>query len=138
MTPRPIYRWKSFWLGVLVLGFLGWAWVRSMDHRDAFDFGVGADMWQIDSNFGTISASRHAQLGPGRGIDFLGFTSEPGGGYMREFPRAFEHVTLENFPRSKWWTVADWFVILLFLVPWVLFLAWRWWRMKRLTGKTTP
>lgn len=29
MTPRPIYRWKSFWLGVCVLGFLGWAWERS-------------------------------------------------------------------------------------------------------------
>ncbi|MEK7951600.1 hypothetical protein [Luteolibacter soli] len=22
---RPMYRWKSFWLGILVLGFLGWA-----------------------------------------------------------------------------------------------------------------
>lgn len=27
--PRPFYRWKSFWLGVLVLGFLGWAWAES-------------------------------------------------------------------------------------------------------------
>ena len=26
MTPRPFYRWKSFWFGILVLGFIGWAW----------------------------------------------------------------------------------------------------------------
>jgi hypothetical protein len=26
MTPRPFYRWKSFWLGLFVLVFLGWAW----------------------------------------------------------------------------------------------------------------
>ena len=25
MTPRPIYRWKSFWLGLCVWVFLGWA-----------------------------------------------------------------------------------------------------------------
>ncbi|HEY1122473.1 MAG TPA: hypothetical protein VGE67_12765 [Haloferula sp.] len=26
---RPIYRWKSFWLGLLVLAFLSWAWWNS-------------------------------------------------------------------------------------------------------------
>jgi len=30
MTPRPIYRWKSFWLGVILLLFLAWSWERSM------------------------------------------------------------------------------------------------------------
>jgi hypothetical protein len=30
MHPRPIYRWTSFWLGVLILLLLGWAWARSM------------------------------------------------------------------------------------------------------------
>ena len=29
MTPRRIIRWKSFWFGVLVVGFLGWAWLDS-------------------------------------------------------------------------------------------------------------
>ena len=32
-TPRPLYKWKSFWLGILVLGFLGWAWWDSFPHR---------------------------------------------------------------------------------------------------------
>ena len=30
MRRRAVWRWKSFWLGVLVLCFLGWVWVRSM------------------------------------------------------------------------------------------------------------
>ena len=29
MKPRPFYRWKSFWLGLCVLVFLGWAWRAS-------------------------------------------------------------------------------------------------------------
>jgi hypothetical protein len=33
MKPRPFYRWKSFWLGILVLGFLGWAWVDSLRYE---------------------------------------------------------------------------------------------------------
>ena len=30
-TSRPLYRWKTFWLGLLVLIFLGWAWHASKD-----------------------------------------------------------------------------------------------------------
>ena len=33
MTPRPFYRWKSFWLGLCVLVFLGWAWRDSLSRR---------------------------------------------------------------------------------------------------------
>ena len=29
IPPRPIYRWKSFWLGILVLTFLCWTWSNS-------------------------------------------------------------------------------------------------------------
>jgi len=29
LSPRPFYRWKSFWLGLLILCFLGWAWADS-------------------------------------------------------------------------------------------------------------
>ena len=30
---RPCYRWKSFWLGVLVLVFLAWAVLDSYSHE---------------------------------------------------------------------------------------------------------
>jgi len=32
VSPKPLHRWKSFWFGILVLAFLGWAWVVSIDH----------------------------------------------------------------------------------------------------------
>ena len=34
-TPRPFYRWKSFWLGLFVLVFLGWAWSDSFRNESA-------------------------------------------------------------------------------------------------------
>ncbi|MCW1922623.1 hypothetical protein OKA05_08660 [Luteolibacter arcticus] len=33
MTPRPCYRWKTFWLGLFVASFLGWAWWDSNSHE---------------------------------------------------------------------------------------------------------
>lgn len=30
MSPRPLYRWKSFWFGLLVSSFMGWAWLDSI------------------------------------------------------------------------------------------------------------
>ena len=30
MTPRPMYCWKSFWLGVFVVCFFAWAWRDSL------------------------------------------------------------------------------------------------------------
>ena len=32
MTPRPIYRWKSFWLGLCMLLFVAWAGHFSLTH----------------------------------------------------------------------------------------------------------
>jgi len=35
MNPRPLYHLKSFWFGMLVVGFLGWAWFRSIDRPNS-------------------------------------------------------------------------------------------------------
>ncbi|MEK7951734.1 hypothetical protein WKV53_14545 [Luteolibacter sp. Y139] len=39
MKPRAFYRWKSFWLGVMVLGFLTWAWWDSIHWESYFCYG---------------------------------------------------------------------------------------------------
>jgi len=31
MPSRRLLRWKSFWFGILLMVFLGWAWRDSMD-----------------------------------------------------------------------------------------------------------
>ena len=45
------------------------------------------------------------------------------------FPKA---VNWETYDRQLQVSVADWYLILLFLLPWSGWLARRWWRMKRL------
>ena len=44
-TPRPIHRWKSFWLGVLIITFLTWAWSRSRTHEDHLSIRPTAHTW---------------------------------------------------------------------------------------------
>lgn len=39
VSPRPLYRWKSFWLGIFVLLFLTWSWWRSLDLAEKIVFG---------------------------------------------------------------------------------------------------
>lgn len=39
MKGRAIYRWKSFWLGVLVMGFLSWAWWDSLHWKTWLSYG---------------------------------------------------------------------------------------------------
>ena len=51
VSTRPIYRWKSLWLGVFVLGFLCWAW------RDSFHRAPGVARFQS----GQVSQLIHIQ-----------------------------------------------------------------------------
>ena len=41
MKPRPLYRWKSFWFGVLIIVFLVWGWIRSSTHADYLSWKQG-------------------------------------------------------------------------------------------------
>jgi hypothetical protein len=124
MPPRPLHRWKSFWLGVFVVIFLGWAWARSMERRDYFGYGFrkhelafGASqmtgtvgLWISDGKdwisgllvgnrpLSTVIYSSHGRMG-----------------------RAYLHVRIDH-----------WHIILLFLLPWTTWLVWRVHWMKRL------
>ena len=40
MTPRPIYRWKTFWIGLIYVSLVGWAWWDNTHARRYFDFGL--------------------------------------------------------------------------------------------------
>jgi hypothetical protein len=135
MPPRPLYRWKSFWLGVFVVVFLGWAWVRSMKHSDSLRYGssLGAQ-WLVLAHDGAV-----LEIGYGGS---LGATPEfyiwhssndlPSWGdvFQRWFPTAIDGYAQED---GRWSvSFAHWFLILLFLLPWTTWLVWRSRRMKRL------
>lgn len=126
MTPRPLYKWKSFWLGILVLVFLGWAWARSMNFNDRLDWGTGSRSYILEGR-------------PGHMVFFWWPSSK------KEFSRSSVEIEGSlSFPAwLKIWagrdgvpgfTVAHWFVILAFLIPWSAFLAWRWKRQRKLSA----
>lgn len=35
---RPLYRWTSGWLGVLVIVFVGWVWLRSISRMEGWEY----------------------------------------------------------------------------------------------------
>ena len=136
-----MYRWKSFWLGVLVMAFLGWAWVRSMNRLDAILFHVGDKRWQVYGTMGTMSAMSRTLPPAGwgavmrRGSPAFNYFSEPAAG-SGGIPPAFGHILYSESPRTERWFVADWCLMLLFLGAWSAVLAWRWRRQQRLTEST--
>jgi hypothetical protein len=137
MTPRPIIRWKSFWLGILVVVFLGCAWVCSLRHVDSLAIcGVG------------MTSNPVIVLGNSQGSMFLQVELQ-GGAPGKVFRR--QHSTIEGelelhlppglefIPVSHTGNVvilAHWFLMLLFFFPWAAFLAWRWRRQRNLAEST--
>ena len=131
MTPRPLYRWKSFWLGILVLNFIGWGWVESMTYADGVgwsrgSFGAYARIWDGTISLGTDREPRSP------GLDFWHISNG-----VRE-----PHRLLPKFERDPAHNKAElmlpfWLVILLYLIPWLGFLIWRARKQRHLTKLTT-
>ena len=126
MIPRPIHRWKSFWLGVLVLAFLGWAWVRSMRHLDGVLWIAAPFAVSAAQTTGIVELAWDTSHPPGF-EDFM-WIHEPA--MTMGEPRFPKAVNWETYDRQIQLTVAHWFLILLFLLPWAAFLLWRGRRMK--------
>jgi hypothetical protein len=133
MTRRPIYRWKSFRLGVLVLGLLGWLLLWGRTHSD-LAVRLGKETW-----YGIVSSDGYlygyievSSSGSFHARDFT-FNSST----TRAEPRASQPliviVSRANPPTSvNSVGVAPWLLVLGFALPWTSFLAWRWRRMRRL------
>jgi hypothetical protein len=134
MLPRPFHRWKSFWLGVLVLIFLGWAWVRSIHCHDVASWGEahgGRDILlsQRDSRVLITwnSSTLIAAAPPGFSVSRVKMNPRSN----TIFPRAITWQELPEYPLQTA-SFAHWFLILLFLIPWTAFLLWRARRLKHL------
>ena len=136
MPARPFYRWKSFWLGILVLAFFGGAWWWSLTHYRAIWFHQGAARWQVSFTVGTVAIERMKWVPASAPVRRLGAvaTKVPAVDW-RHLPPAFER---DPWRRSgdgvgyPTWAFAYWFVALLFLIPWWAMLVWRWRRQREL------
>jgi len=127
MTPRPLIKWKSFWLGILVLVFLGWAWVRSMHE------GVTLVPWEdsllsFQSLFGRLDISYISPSIPqySVGLDFEEVAPDP-----EDYLPDAVYFLKNDFTLTV--EFAYWFLMLLFLIPWASFLVWRYRRQRKLT-----
>jgi hypothetical protein len=130
MTPRPLYKWKSFWLGILVLVFFGWAWVRSIQRISVVTWTAANEIRQVQL------AQWDSALHLWRGDN--GLAREPGFSFETRLFAAHERAAW--FPSAFTWkrdrdgtgfNVAHWFLILLFLVPWCAWLFYYWKREQK-------
>jgi len=127
MTPRPLYKWKCFWLGILVLGFLGWAWWDSSRWETQVHFFT--DAVQVVHARGELWLLHHDNFWQ---MDWSYFYAErnfSGAGDWNSW-RPWEEFREYGFEIHK---VPHWFLMLLIVVPWLAFLFWRVMKQRRLS-----
>ena len=129
MMPRPVYRWKSFWLGVLVLVFLGWGMMRSRGWTESLWWNYNADgdfavLWHGLGRCGFSTGSDSFSFDGAAGIDFH---SEE----KLRSPFSGPEALMLGLDESIHWECAIWMVVLMFFIVWCGWLMWRWRRMRR-------
>lgn len=118
---RPVIRWKSFWFGFLVLGFLGWAWAGSM--------GRGSYLSPVEGR--VVFSNNGGQIGfnlsPEGWDDRMGIAHT-----LVQAETAFSEFvdSLNHEESGRFYVVAHWFLMLLFFLRWSAIHAWRWQRQR--------
>jgi hypothetical protein len=124
MTSRPIYRWKSFWLGLFVACFFAWAWWDSMENRMLLVIGQGRLGILVERHAGVTRVVGNWPV-KYPGVEF------------HHYNRGREATDTESICASlglRYSKVRDSRVLLYYLAVWSAFLGWRRWRMKRLAA----
>jgi hypothetical protein len=132
MIKRRLHQRKSFWLGLCLLLFLGWAWFSS-EHR-ATKLRIGSVRAHESIEIGQSSGAVFTVIyfvpymdpcdvpivGTATG-SFNVFTNSHGNPHFSIPPPMV--VQIES---AGWFaSIAHWFLIVLYLVLWVLWMRWR-------------
>ena len=137
MTPRPIIRWKSFWLGILVLGFLLRAWLVSSFESSGIQRGDSKEIIGVTSSSGYLEFYRFTggSADPGWQITGSRFASPSNAKLLWGSPLLIRNKRQLIIGDGSAYgaSIAYWLLMLLFLIPWASFLAWRWRRQRMLT-----
>lgn len=116
MPPRPIYRWKSFWLGIFILAFLGWGWIRATGHVEGVVWMRKGLMVTAGHGYGQVDLSWDPSRVPSPLDMFQPFHELITDKDPRWFPKA---VNWEYYkPQVIQTQIAYWLIILVFLLLW--------------------
>jgi hypothetical protein len=119
---RPIHHWPSFWLGLFVSAFLGWAWWDSHRYFSSLTWVGKGIAWSAG---GKVGCSLVYQ--------------SPGGPFSFATTRMpFGSVWLEGiFAKFKTYALPHWIPFVSFVLLWATLLFWRWRRLQHL-AKSRP
>jgi hypothetical protein len=124
MTPRPLYCWKSFWLGILVLGFLYWAWLDSLWACRAFSWERTESALVVMRTKGVtwvrIIPSNVTRV-PRGASEWMAIPRRDVPNVEKQWEEARRSGRGPRIVR-----ILDAVVLISFLIPWASFLAWRW------------
>ncbi|RYD47085.1 MAG: hypothetical protein EOP83_28605 [Verrucomicrobiaceae bacterium] len=153
MTPRSTHRRKTFWLGLLILIFLTWAWHHSYWYGSGIGWGNQKKYLGASSILG-VAEFRYVEALPGTSsparLSSKGFTSfhqDSSWWHPRQpsqLPVHYQGETASGDPHvvpplPPWFahevTIAWWFITLLHLIAWLATLTWLHRRQHRLLEK---
>ena len=107
MPPRSLYRWKTFWFGLLIVVFFAWAWWDSHRHFSAITWIGKGLVWSGDGHIG---------CGPVPNPTTLPFEIQ-----TARIP--LEDIRLKSIIKTI--TIPHWLFFETFLFLWFLILGWR-------------
>ena len=123
MRPRPLYRWKSFWFGLLVLAFMGWASWDSLRFYSRLRVPTSTRTFAVGRiNRATFFVREDR---PHPKIELERFKEPDPERRFRDM-RSWSRIPIV----SIWW-VPDAAVFFPFLLAWVALLGWRWRRQNK-------
>ena len=127
MKPRPIYRWKSFWLGLVVLVFMGWASWKSQ--RGDRLLKITGDQWGLQvGKYDGGTAFATGLYSEFHGKWKIGYET------MRSGSALLHLEVLRDVARQygvRFVTVPDQLLFFCFLGLWGGWLIWQWSREQK-------
>ena len=130
MTPRPIHHWKTFWLGLFVLAFLGSSWIKSSNGSSSLTWlSARKDKAAVaGQRHGLVKFEYYAHPHPTALRTGLSIRSETG-----DHPRTWIQPAIASYNKDNdGWeiSIAHWLIILLYLIAWLTTITW-WHRRQR-------
>jgi hypothetical protein len=133
MRPRPVYRWRSFWLGLLMLTSVGWMWARSTYSNERIAVtGRDVDTTYIELRGGRFRVSSWRERS-GQAFE-VDRASWPYVGQPENIPVWALWDWDDNYQMDRWIAFPMWFPFVGILVPWGGWLVWRWRRVLKGTS----